>query len=84
MVYNYETLEAEVGRHGYEPLHVRQGGNPREYVVLAHSHSKKEYVTWIYNAETNGLFCGHYFMYWFTKTSQQAFDDAYADYQKRK
>lgn len=84
MSYNYETLEAEVGRHGYEVVQVKQGVKHSEYVVLAHSDSKKEYVTWIYNAEMNGLFSGNYFMHWFSTTPQQAFEQAYSDYQKRK
>ena len=84
MVYNYETLEAEVGRHGYEVVQVKQGNGHGIYVVLAHSDSKKEYVTWIYNAEANGLFSGNYFMYWFSTEPQQAFEKAYADYKSRK
>jgi hypothetical protein len=60
--YNFETVSKAAAKKG-KLLAAAQFSHPQDaflFVVLIELEQSKEFVSWIFNAQTNGFSTGHY------------------------
>lgn len=80
-----EYAQSFADKNGFSICHVKKLPSEYDYylrIVLAHSESRQEYATWLFNVECGGLHHGHYFNYW-NRTQDEALTVAMEDYWDR-
>lgn len=77
--YYDDVLKSSLQKNGAELIQHRYCGNN---IVVVLATRKYEYVTWLYNIETNSLFSGNYFSH-FGNDIEKYWEMAFSDYHKR-
>lgn len=82
-----KLIKEDVSRNNATLIRARGlDGSENLAVVMACNEDKKEYITWITNIESGGLFSGHYFPYGIDDkyTAETEYEKALSDYTIRK
>ncbi len=77
-----KSLLKEVNRVGYYTIAFKFTKDENIMIVLAHSKSSNEFVTWIFNVEKEGLYHGRYFSY-SIETKEEVQQLVYTDFNTR-